>query len=329
MLNGDKSFRGLFVPHVTPFSDSGKIDLASLGRLTEHLVSQRGVSGLVSCARIGEGPVLTAQEKQSVSKIVGEACRKVGRIHIATIAPQSTDDAIEMVRDLERLPVDAVMIFPPLLFAWGKVGGDLKCRFFEDIARESGMPLVLFQIPVASYWYDPETICRIARLERVVALKEASFNITLFTETLRQLEKENSRMQVLTGNDRFVAQSYMLGAKGALIGVSNLVTGKWGAMDLAGQAGEFQRAMALQEELRDLKEIVFAEPIVEAVSRIKTILKHLGLIESDGVRRPQLGVSGDEKKQLIESYERITAGEPSSTGKTPALKNAGVARMRE
>ncbi len=311
MVDSEKKFRGLFVPHVTPFDESGKIDLESLQRLAQHLVGQHGVSGLVSCARIGEGPVLTTQEKESISKIVGAVCRKAGRIHIATIAPQSTDEAIQMVRHIEPLPVDAVMIFPPLLFAWGKVGGELKLRFFEDVARESKMPLVLFQIPVASYWYDPETICRIARLESVVALKEASFNITLFTETLRQLEKENSRIEVLTGNDRFVAQSYMLGAKGALIGVSNLATSKWGAMDVAGQAGDFQRAMGLQEELRDLKELVFAEPIVEAVSRIKTILKHLGLIKSDCVRRPQLGVSAEEKKQLIESYEEIAAEEGS------------------
>ncbi len=327
MPNADKRFRGLFVPHVTPFDDSEKIDLGSLERLAEYLVSQRAVSGLVSCARIGEGPVLSAQEKESVSRVVGEACRKAGCIHIATIAPQSTGEAIEMVSALERLPVDAVMIFPPLLFAWGKVGGELKFRFFEDISRESTMPLVLFQIPVASYWYDPETICRIARLENVVALKEASFNITLFTETLRQLEKENSRMEVLTGNDRFVAQSYMLGAKGALIGVSNLATAKWGAMDLAGQAGEFQRAMAFQEELRDLKELVFAEPIVEAVSRIKTILKHLGLIQSDRVRRPQLGVTGEEKKQLIRSYEEIAAKERSSEETTAGLKIPSFARI--
>jgi 4-hydroxy-tetrahydrodipicolinate synthase len=167
------------------------------------------------------------------------------------------------------------------------------------------MPLVLFQVPVASYWYDPETICRIAQIERVVALKEASFNINLFTETTRQLQRTRSPMQVLTGNDRFVAQSYMLGAKGALIGVSNLATERWGAMDQAGRAGDFRQAMAIQEELEDLKELVFAEPIVDAVARIKTILRHEGWIKSDGVRKPQLGIGAEEKRRLIESYELI------------------------
>ena len=304
-------FQGLFVPHVTPFRESGSLDLESLERLTEHLANQRGVAGLVSCARIGEGPVLTEEEKFDVYRTAGAVAHRAGRIHIATIAPRSTDEAIELLRKLEPLPVDAVMIFPPLLFAWGKVEGELKVRFFHDLARASEMPLVLFQVPVASYWYDPETVCRIAEIDRVVAFKEASFNISLFSETARQLQRRGSKMQILTGNDRFVAQSYMLGAKGALIGVSNLATEKWGTLDQAGRAGDFRHAMAIQEELEELKELVFAEPIVDAVARIKALLRHEGLIKSDAVRKPQLGISDEEKAEITRSYRLLTGLEPS------------------
>jgi 4-hydroxy-tetrahydrodipicolinate synthase len=295
----------LFVPQVTPFDESGAIDSASLERLCSHLCSVDSVAGLVSCARIGEGPVLSLEEKREVYRVAGRVARAAGKVHVAAITPQSTDEAIAITRDLERLPVDAAMIFPPLLFAWGKVGADLKARFFEDVAAKTSLPLVLFQVPVASYWYDAETVCRIAELDRVVACKEASFNINLFSETLRQLEIQRSPMTVLTGNDRFVAQSYMLGARGALIGVSNLATEKWGAMDRAGRGGDFRKAMSLQEGLSELKELVFSEPIVEAVSRIKVILKHQGLIQGTFVRKPQLGVSDDEEKRLIASFGRI------------------------
>jgi 4-hydroxy-tetrahydrodipicolinate synthase len=305
-------FQGLFVPHVTPLHESGSVDLESLERLTAHLANQHGVAGLVSCARIGEGPVLTDEETFNVYRVAGAIAQKAGRIHIATISPRSTDEAIALLRKLEALPVDAVMIFPPLLFAWGKVEGELKVRFFHDLARASEMPLVLFQVPVASYWYDPETVCRIAEIDRVVAFKEASFNISLFSETTRQLQRRGSKMQVLTGNDRFVAQSYMLGAKGALIGVSNLATEKWGTLDQAGRAGDFRHAMAIQEELEELKELVFAEPIVDAVARIKAILRHQGLIKSDAVRKPQLGISKEEKTGIIQSYQLIAGLEPST-----------------
>jgi 4-hydroxy-tetrahydrodipicolinate synthase len=325
MPNPREHFQGLFIPYVTPFDDSGALDIESLERLASHFASLNGVAGLVSCARIGEGPVLTVQEKRRVFESVGKIARQAGRVHIATITPQSTGEAIELVRDLETLPVDAAMIFPPLLFAWGKVEGELKFRFFEDLTRSTNLPLVLFQIPVKSYWYDVETICRIAALEKVVAFKEASFDIKLFTDTMRQLEHENANMEVLTGNDRFVAESYKLGASGALIGVSNVATEKWAAMDRAGRAGDFESAATIQKELESLKELIFSEPIVDAVARIKIILQDQGLIKTANVRRPQLGVGESEKKQLLDSYRALSDNEFRSVEKTGALKHRQAA----
>ena len=325
MTNPHSRFHGLFIPHVTPFDDSGALDLDSLERLTTHQTSIHGVAGLVSCARIGEGPVLGLEEKRRVFEVSGKVARKAGKVHIATIAPQSTDEAIRLIRDLETLPVDAVMIFPPLLLAWGKVESELKFRFFEDITRATGMPLVLFQVPVKSYWYDPATVCRIARLDNVVAFKEASFDIDLFTETMKQLEREKATMEVLSGNDRFVAESYRLGAAGALIGVANVATEKWAAMDLAAQQGDFDKAAALQKELEAVKEIVFSEPIVEAVARIKIVLNHEGLIKMATVRRPQLGISEGEKKQLLDSYRALKKTEfHSSDSVAMAPRNRAV-----
>jgi 4-hydroxy-tetrahydrodipicolinate synthase len=307
-------FSGLFIPYVTPFGQDGSLDLESLSRLTKHFAALPGVAGLVSCARIGESPVLSLAEKRRVYELCGKVARDAGKIHIAAIAPQSTDEAVALMRDLENLAVDGVMIFPPLLFAWGKVDADLKVRFFEDLARETSLPVVLFQIPVRSYYYDPATICRIARLDNVVAFKEASFDIELFTDTVRQLEHEKAAMRILTGNDRFVAESYQLGAHGALIGVANVATERWGALDEAGRIGDFERAAAIQQELSAVKELVFSEPIVEAVARIKTVLHYEGLIKTATVRRPQLGISEPEKKQLLDSYRALKANEFRANG---------------
>jgi 4-hydroxy-tetrahydrodipicolinate synthase len=312
MSESSTRFCGLFIPHVTPLSASGALDLESLDRLIAHFAALEGVAGLVSCARIGEGPVLSVEEKLQVYEIVGKAARQFRKLHIATIAPQSTEEAITLVRELEKLPVDAVMIFPPLLFAWGKVGGDLKVRFFEDVTRETGLPLVLFQVPVPSYWYDVETICRIAELDNVVAYKEASFDVDLFSKTIQALERQNAKMEVLTGNDRFVAESYRLGASGALIGVANVATDQWADLDRAGRAGDFDKAMELQRELGALKEMIFSEPIVEAVARIKTVLQHEGLIKTAMIRRPQMGISEAEKKALLERYQRLARREAAA-----------------
>src|SRR5262245_2010922 len=313
MQHSQPRFQGLFIPYVTAFDDSGALDIESLERLTSHFASLNGVAGLVSCARIGEVPVLTLPEKRRGYESVGKIARRAGRVHIATITPQSNDEAINLVRDLETLPVDAAMIFPPLLFAWGKVEGELKFRFFEDLSHSTNLPLVLFQVPVKSYWYDVETICRIAKLEKVVAYKEASFDMKLFTDTMQQLERQNTTIEVLTGNDRFVADSYRLGASGAMIGVSYVATDKRAVMDSAGRAGDFAHAAAIQKELESLKELIFSEPIVDAVARIKVILQHDGLINTAIVRRPQLGIGESEKKQLLDSYRTLKANDYRSS----------------
>lgn len=300
-------YEGLFIPTVTPFDASGELDLKSLERVCNYQASIPGVAALVSCARIGEGTVVRADEKLKVAEVMGNVAHAHGKLHTAAIAPQSTSEAIEMVRKLEKMPVDAVMIFPPLLFAWGKVGGDLKVRFYEDLVKATAMPITLFQIPVQSYWYDPDTICRIAALPHVVSFKEASFNVELYTETCRKLKASGSKMRILTGNDRFVGKSYQLGAVGALIGMANVAPDQWAEMDRVGRAGDFDRALALQEELAPLSNLIFDEPIVEAVARIKTVLRNEGLIANDYVRPPQMSIGEAEKTELLKRYAALRA----------------------
>ena len=311
-------FEGLFIPTVTPFDANGNLDLKSLDRVSRYQASIPGVAALVSCARIGEGTVLTPDEKMQVHKTMGAAARAFGKVHTACIAPQSTKEAIDTIRKLELMAVDSVMIFPPLLFAWGKVGGDLKVKFYVDIVNATSMPITLFQIPVQSYWYDPETICRIAALKNIVSFKEASFSRELFTETCRQLKKNNARMRILTGNDRFVGESYKLGAVGALIGMANVAPDQWAELDRVGRAGNFTAALDMQARLQPMSDLIFSEPIVEAVARIKAILKNEGLIACDYVRSPQLGISEAERAELLRRYAELRAKTHKATERATA-----------
>jgi 4-hydroxy-tetrahydrodipicolinate synthase len=306
-MHPNERFQGLFIPLVTPFDERGRLDAESLDRLARYQTAIDGIAGLSACARIGEGPVQSVEEKKEVYRIVGNAARANGKLHIATIFPQSTDEAISIINGLDGLPVDAVMVAPPLLLAWGKVHDELKFHFWQDLDAASKLPLVLFQVPVVNYQYNADLICRISTLDKVVAYKEASFNKALFEETCRKLKAQGSNMQVLTGNDRFVGESYRMGGVGALIGISNVATPRWGQLDIAGRAGRFDQAIDLQKELEEISELVFAEPIVEAVARIKIILQHEGLIRTAHVRRPQLGVSTEERDRLIAGYQRLTA----------------------
>lgn len=297
---------GLFIPQVTPFYPDGRIDEVSLRRLTQHFLAQEGVSGIVSCARIGEGPVLSWEEQCAVFRAV-QGMMDGAHAHIAAIAPRSTAEAAAQIRELERIGVTAAMLFPPLLFAWGQVPGELKVRFFRDLNEQTKLPLVLFQIPVRNYWYEVETVARIAGLPNVAAMKEASFDRELFAQTARRLKADGADMTLLTGNDRFVGECLEQGAQGMLLGVTNLATGEWARMMALARGGDFAGVRAAEEHLRPLQEVIFGEPIVEAVSRIKTVLRQEGIIAHATVRAPQMGISAEETRDLLRGYEAVRA----------------------
>ena len=73
------------------------------------------------------------------------------------------------------------------------------------------------------------------------------------------------------------------------------------------RGGDFAGLRAAEEHLRPLQEVIFGEPIVEAVSRIKTVLRHEGIIAHAYVRPPQMGISAAEERELLSRYEAVRA----------------------
>lgn len=301
---GWERFSGLFVPMVTPMSDDMAIDDASLARFAKHLAGARNVTGIVTTARIGEGPVLSFEEQLQVASTVRAAVGDPCPV-IATIGPRSAAEARDQVRELARVPVDAVMIFPPLFLAWGQVPAEVKVRFFEDVSADTPLPLVLFQTPVKSYWFTPEEVRAISLVPGVACMKEASFDMQLFGGILHALSSTGAPFPVLNGNDHFVAEGALMGARGALIGIANVFPEAWAEILRLAAEDDARGAMALQRRLRAAQDAIFAEPILDAVARIKVVRHADGLIDSDAVRPPQLGLKNSERTRLLHKYEEL------------------------
>lgn len=299
---GRSDMSGVFIPHVTPLDENGELDERSLESLIDHVGTVDGLGGLVSCARVGEGPVLAWEEQLRVYESVA-AAKPDDVPLVATVDAQSTAEAVEKVGQASAAGADAAMIVPPLLFAWGQSEPNMKYQFFADLDAETDLPLVLFQVPISSYWYDADTVARISRLDGVVAIKEASFNVELFTDVVHTVHSDGGEISILSGNDRFLAQSFMLGIDGALVGVANLLPHKWVEMYEHAANDRFSEALALQEELLEIKDLTFQQPIVEATARIKYCLAERGVIDTDTVRRPQLGISSEAKAELRAALE--------------------------
>jgi dihydrodipicolinate synthase/N-acetylneuraminate lyase len=89
--------------------------------------------------------------------------------------------------------------------------------------------------------------------------------------------------------------------------MANVAPDQWAELDRLGRAGDFDRALELQQELAPLSDLIFDEPIVEAVARIKAVLKNENLIAHDGVRAPQTGIGASEKSELLKRYAALRA----------------------
>ena len=294
---------GLHVPIVTPLTGGGAIDEDGLRSLTKHMASSDGVAGLVTTARIGEGLVLDAGEQVEVARIVRDVVGD-SKIVTSTLDPRTVREAVDRIAAVAEAGANAVMVFPPLSLAWGQVPARVRTEFWRELDADSALPLVLFQVPVRSYWYTVEEIVEIGRLPRVIAMKEASFSMDLYRETIAALDAEDIQMDVLNGNDRFVAEGSLLGAEGSLIGIANLFPELWARIHDLATAGDVPAALDLQRQMRALQELVFDEPILDAVARLKVALVEDGIFDSHFVRRPQLGLD----PAAIDDFRRRYAG---------------------
>ena len=126
----------------------------------------------------------------------------------------------------------------------------------------------------------------IAAIDSVIALKEASFDARLYLQTRRMIEGLERPIDLLTGDDNFIFESYVLGAEGALIGFGTLATDL--QVELYGLTGEgrWEEARAIWERILPLEEVVYGQPVRDYRARTKVALRELGVIESTLMRPP-------------------------------------------
>ena len=101
---------------------------------------------------------------------------------------------------------------------------EVPYEYHRAIAEATPLPMVLFQLQPAlgGVIFSKETLLKLVSIPNVVAIKEASFDAVRFVETVRVLSEGPKRIQILTGNDNFILESFVLGAHGALIGFGTI-----------------------------------------------------------------------------------------------------------
>jgi 4-hydroxy-tetrahydrodipicolinate synthase len=286
---------GLIPATVLPMDADGAIDEPALRSYIGWVVEQ-GPVALAINVDTGEGPHLTHDEKVRILRIVRDV---TDTPIVAGLAGPSTDAAVRQARDFQAAGADALLVFPIPAYLSLPLDPRIPVAYHEAIAQV-GLPLILFQLQpaLAGVNYEADVLASMASVDGVVAIKEASFDARRFVDTARMLEQLPKRITLLTGNDNFILESFLLGATGALIGFGAVMTREQVDMIRAWQEGRTQEAMALGRRVQRLADVVFAAPVGDYRVRLKECLRILGVLESAHVRRPLLSISDAERQHL-------------------------------
>jgi 4-hydroxy-tetrahydrodipicolinate synthase len=289
------NLNGLIPATVLPMHADGSIDEDSLRSYIGWVVRQ-GPVALAINVDTGEGPHLTHDEKLRVLRIV----RDVTDLPIvAGLAGPSTDAAVRQAKEFKDIGADALLMFPIPAYLSEPLDVRIPIGYLEAVGSV-GLPMVLFQLQpaLAGVNFEPETLRAMASVDGVVAIKEASFDARRFVETARLIAELPRPITLLTGNDNFILESFMLGATGALIGFGAVMTQEQVDMIDAWNDGRIDDAMALGRRVQRLADVVFARPVGDYRVRLKECLRILGVLEAAHVRRPLMPLSDTERAYL-------------------------------
>jgi 4-hydroxy-tetrahydrodipicolinate synthase len=296
--------RGITPAVVTPMTRAGELDLPAMGKYINWVVAQGPVALAVN-VDTGEGPHLTLDEKRQTLETVKAAA--AGRCWVvAGVAGPSTAMGIANAKAAQEAGADALLIFPIGAFLGQPLRAEVPYRYHAAIAEAVDLPLILFQLQpmLGGVLYETSTLHRLIDIPSVVAIKEASFDAMRFLHVKAALESASRKITLLTGNDNFICESFILGAEGALLGFSTLGTREQVQMLKAVRDNDIAGARALGDRLQPLADVIFGPPVTDYRSRTKEALMMLGVIENTTVRLPLLAVEEDEKRTIRCALER-------------------------
>ncbi len=287
-------FEGCGTALVTPFRVDLSLDEETLRKLVRRQINA-GVHFLVPCGTTGENPTMTRKEHIRVVEITLEEAK--GRVPVlAGAGGYNTAEVIELARELEALGADGLLSVTPY---YNKPTQEGLFQHYRAIAGATRLPIVLYNVPGrCGTNLEPATVARLAKIENIVGVKEASGNIGQMAAVLNVVSEEFS---VLAGDDSVALPLFALGGKGVISVASNEVPREMALLCECGLAGDFAGARAIHRKYLPLMEINFVEsnPIP-----VKAAMSLLGLLEPVW-RLPLVGPKAENWRKIREVLESL------------------------
>ncbi len=297
---------GLIPAVIVPMRSDYSIDFGAFERYLEWMVGL-GPVGLAVNVDTGEGPYLTFEERIEIIRTT----RKISRDRCAIVAGvggPGTATAVANARSAREAGADALLVFPTPAFLNDPLDVEIPYQYHKAIADASDLPIIVFQLgPIFGGINYPEiALARVLELPQVVALKDASFDAQRFMATRDIVRRADHPITLLTGNDNFLLESFLLGAEGGLLGYAAVGAGILMEMMQSVKAQAFDRALQQQPRVQGFCDYIYRKPIGDYRARCKVALVHMGILtpEQTYTRPPFQSLWRAEKEAAYLAVEK-------------------------
>jgi 4-hydroxy-tetrahydrodipicolinate synthase len=283
-----RHFTGLGTALITPFRSDGSLDEPAIRRLARRQI-EAGVHFLSPCGTTGEAPTLSEEEKIRVVELVADEANDRVPV-LAGAGGYDTREVMHMVRRMEEAGANGILSVTPY---YNKPTPEGLYRHYKAVAESTSLPIVLYNVPGRTgVNVDTQTLLRIAELKNIVAVKEASGNMTQICEICAAVRDD---FIVLSGDDALALPLMAVGGHGVVSVASNEAPAEMAQMVEAAEKGDIRRASSLHTSLLPLMQVNFVE---SNPGPVKAAMAAMGLIE-ENYRLPMVSPRPASREKIV------------------------------
>jgi len=257
-------FEGVLPAIITPFKRNTAmgLDVQGLERNIDFLLSC-GIHGIVPCGSTGESATLTFEEHEKVVQITVDKVK--GRIPvIAGTGSNNTAEAVKLTKAAKDIGADGVLVISPY---YNKPNRSGLIKHFTKLA-DLDIPVIMYNVPGRTGQnLEPDLVAELARHPNIVAIKEASGNISQISRIIE--DTQDDEFSVISGDDNITIPIMALGGTGVISVAANVDPRRMVAMYEAMKQGDYQKALVMHFALSPLFRSMFIDtnpiPVKKAV----------------------------------------------------------------
>jgi 4-hydroxy-tetrahydrodipicolinate synthase len=293
---------GVTVATVLPFTADGAIDWASYARLLDYCTTPDGIIAVFVNGHAGEGATLTPAER---AEVIVRTRKHIGsKTLLSGIIAYSTSEAIAQAKDAEQAGADCAVLFPlPGLGTGATATPRAPVAYVKAVSDAIGIPVSIFQYPLSSgLGFTTETLVEMARIPKVIAIKEGSDTMLAYEENWRKVKAARPEVAILPSNFNWFLAQLAVGGDGILSGLASLTPHWLVEMWRATEVRDLDAMRSASDRLYPVVRSIYgAFPLIEMHTRIKVGLKKLGVIANATPRPPLMPVLPD----IVTDVERV------------------------